>query len=50
MLPFAFWAILLILLMLICFYQKLHEKGIMMEIEDELDTIEELIIEDENNE
>jgi CRISPR-associated protein Cst1 len=38
-------------LMLICFYQKLHEKGIQMEIEDEIDNQEEVvIIEDENNE
>lgn len=38
-------------LMLICFYQKLHEKGILIEIEDEIDNQEEvLIIEDENNE
>ncbi|MDD4603953.1 MAG: hypothetical protein PHF97_09135 [Bacteroidales bacterium] len=34
-------------LMLICFYQKLHEKGIQIEIEDEINNSEEVIIEDE---
>lgn len=37
-------------LMLICFYQKLHEMGIQMEIEEDNDNSEGLIIEDENNE
>jgi len=38
-------------LMLICFYQKLHEKGILIEIEEEIDNQEDVVtIEDNDNE